>query len=1491
MVWCAEIDLATTLTGPARAQAGQPVTYEVITKNQGDLAAANVQQSVQLIAGLTNVTINGVAAGTRYNAVSGLLTLAEVNPLAVNASSINRIGFTMPATGQVTGQARSTTSGLDIEPLNNNGTLANANVTTVQNRPPVANSVTVSPSIPINSDQVAIPSLSGTDPDGNNTIASYQISALPPASQGLLYVNGVLLNTTNFSGLRLTPTQAAQLTFDPSGTFVGNVTFQYTVTDDLNVTSAAAATYTIPVSNQPPVATSATNAIIANTAGATTLSPSLSGTDADGTVVSFLIKSLPGTGSLTYNGATVAVGASIPANQLSLLRYTPAAGQISTVSFTFSAVDNNNAESAAVATYTIPVQSPAPTSCAVSYFDNTNAYSGLSADYVAGTFSTNSNSTGDDLAYFVTRAGVGNSIKRVDPQLNFTGNGTAAWGNILPPASGSATDLNLYSARYRGSIFLAKAGTYTFYTSSDDGSYLWIDGAALPANDSPTAASALVNNGGLHGNVEVTSTTVRLSAGFHNILLFFTENTGGNVFTFSYAGSAEDGTIIAKQIVPNSILCAGKSNLPPVAVNVTNSPAIPNSYGRTTIAPLQGTDADGTVANYIIATLPLASQGVLSLNGTAVVAGQQLSFSQAAQLQFAPTAGYVGNATFTFHAVDNVAQRSNEPATYTIPVSATTTITGTVFEDVNYGGGAGRSLAAATAAATGFSNIGNSGATVELYDNATGLLVSGITATATTSATGVYTFTGVPAGNYSVRVVNSTVTSVRPLTTGASAAGLLAVQTFVNGDVNRVGGEAPAKQDANANTGTQSLASLTTDAFAPQSITTVAVAATPAPVANVNFGFNFDVVTNTNSTGQGSLRQFILNSNALANTNLAQNGLTAGVETSIFMIGDGRTTNIPAGLRSGVNGGFNAATQTATITLASALPTITDSNTAIDGSRQTAATGNTNLPTAELTTGPEVVINFNSFKGLEITGAAARIASLGLTGARGDASFTQGVAVYLNGSINTMIADVTATGNQTGGIRLNAASGAVVMNNVILGNTTQDASADGIQILGGTSNASITGNTLSSNRGNGIEFISGTNATSTISGNIIRNNGAGITITSGNNNLFSQNTITGNTGDGIEAAAGTLANRFTQNSISGNGDLGIDLSALGTTAATGDGVTKNADGKTTSSGANGLYNFPIFSQAVVTNSTTGSLRITGYAPMGSVIELFLSDRTTAGFGQGQVYLVSLQEGGTLNGITDQDPKFISYSGLINGLDQGSETNASRFYFDIPLSTLTSAQRTALTANNARLTATATRNGTTTSEFSGNILIGQNQPLPVELTKFEAVAQTTNALLTWATASEKNNDRFEVERSSNGTSFERVGTVKGNGTTSSAHQYSFVDAGASRFGKQLYYRLRQVDADGTEAFSPVRAVTFAPQAAQVLLYPNPAVATTTLDLSTLPAGTYAVTLIDVAGRTLTTVQVQGGVQHALSVGHLPAGTYLLQVRGAHTNLTQRLVKQN
>ncbi|WP_167855393.1 Ig-like domain-containing protein [Hymenobacter fodinae] len=183
------------------------------------------------------------------------------------------------------------------------------------------------------------------------------------------------------------------------------------------------------------------------------------------------------------------------------------------------------------------------------------------------------------------------------------------------------------------------------------------------------------------------------------------------------------------------------------------------------------------------------------------------------------------------------------------------------------------------------------------------------------------------------------------------------------------------------------------------------------------------------------------------------------------------------------------------------------------------------------------------------------------------------------------------------------------------------------------------------------------------------------------------------------------------------------------------------------------------------------------------------------------------------------------------------------------------------------------------------------PLPVELVGFEAKAVGNSAQLNWTTATELRNDRFEVERSSTGEAFVTVGTVKGKGTTNTGVAYRFTDANVrNRVSGTVYYRLKQVDTDGTTSYSVVRTVKFSQQEAAISVAPNPATTEAMLDLTALPVGQYHVSVFDATGRTVYSATRSGGEQLPLALNTWPSGIYLVVVQGEAGKFMQRVVKQ-
>ena len=183
------------------------------------------------------------------------------------------------------------------------------------------------------------------------------------------------------------------------------------------------------------------------------------------------------------------------------------------------------------------------------------------------------------------------------------------------------------------------------------------------------------------------------------------------------------------------------------------------------------------------------------------------------------------------------------------------------------------------------------------------------------------------------------------------------------------------------------------------------------------------------------------------------------------------------------------------------------------------------------------------------------------------------------------------------------------------------------------------------------------------------------------------------------------------------------------------------------------------------------------------------------------------------------------------------------------------------------------------------------PLPVTLTAFTAQAESRAARLSWNTATELHNDRFDLERSRDGVTFQKFAEVKGAGSSISAHDYSYLDANAAEMGGgHVYYRLRQVDLDGSSEYSPVRTVAFGVGAAGpagFVLFPNPAQQRVGLQLGLASAGT--ISLTDLAGRVILRQTIEAGAtQPSLDLSTLATGIYVVQVLQNGQRFTQKLV---
>ena len=534
----------------------------------------------------------------------------------------------------------------------------------------------------------------------------------------------------------------------------------------------------------------------------------------------------------------------------------------------------------------------------------------------------------------------------------------------------------------------------------------------------------------------------------------------------------------------------------------------------------------------------------------------------------------------------------------------------------------------------------------------------------TTDASGNYSFTIGSSGAFTIRVVSAT---------ADLGVGAVPEQTYEhngvtgNGGSGALGGNNPVTDDTATAQG------------AGVGDTNVSITAAGLNITGVDFGLAYNLIVNTNNAGQGSLRQFLLNANAIPGANSSQ-------------------FNIPTtdpNFNTVIANGF-------TIQPASALPVLTDNSTSLDGATQEANRGDQRAGLPDIVIdgllagtdayGLHIQSSNNTIRSLDIrrfnngqpAGAGTGVVVDGSTGG-GDSNTIRDNYLTLNSNTSSVVGAIaitgaadnntfnanTLTGNFSDGLRFSdgASTGNAFTSNQVVSNAD-----DGVKLVG--SNITFSGNTVSNNgavnpASCGVEVAGVTGGT--IANNTISNNGSegGVCIVATantGNTVGPNNTISGNAGPGIRTetgVAGILTNRFTQNQISGNGDVGIDLND--------DGVTAN-DAGDGDAGPNDYLNFPVIYSVSL---SSGNVTLTGEARPGATLEFFEAAADPTGYGEGQTFIGSAAEG------------------------SGSDSNSAAGTVDATANQFTFTFSAGSLASGDDVTATATDASGNTSEFSLN----------------------------------------------------------------------------------------------------------------------------------------------------------------------------------------------
>jgi len=188
----------------------------------------------------------------------------------------------------------------------------------------------------------------------------------------------------------------------------------------------------------------------------------------------------------------------------------------------------------------------------------------------------------------------------------------------------------------------------------------------------------------------------------------------------------------------------------------------------------------------------------------------------------------------------------------------------------------------------------------------------------------------------------------------------------------------------------------------------------------------------------------------------------------------------------------------------------------------------------------------------------------------------------------------------------------------------------------------------------------------------------------------------------------------------------------------------------------------------------------------------------------------------------------------------------------------------------------------------------SSPLPITLTDYSAAATAdgTAVDVDWSTAQELNNSYFILQRSGDARTFVNLDTIAAAPAPGGGHAYAYADEGP--LAGDNFYRLEQVDENGKiTVYGTLKVTIGAARVLDLQVSPNPTAGVVKLRLADAGKGTLTLHLLDLRGNLLRTYQFEKQDNYwsqSIDLGGLPAGTYVLHVRGKMINAVRTLVKE-
>jgi len=187
-------------------------------------------------------------------------------------------------------------------------------------------------------------------------------------------------------------------------------------------------------------------------------------------------------------------------------------------------------------------------------------------------------------------------------------------------------------------------------------------------------------------------------------------------------------------------------------------------------------------------------------------------------------------------------------------------------------------------------------------------------------------------------------------------------------------------------------------------------------------------------------------------------------------------------------------------------------------------------------------------------------------------------------------------------------------------------------------------------------------------------------------------------------------------------------------------------------------------------------------------------------------------------------------------------------------------------------------------FVDDVYVGLTPPLAITLEDFKAENACTQNVLKWNTASEDEGDYFEVERSADAQSFEKIATVNAKYVTGG--YYQLIDN--NPIPGINYYRLKMIDMDGNFHYSELSSAQSAEGGFELDAYPNPVTDELIVRTSCVGNGTPTITIMDAFGRIVRTIPVTGGTT-SVDLHGLATGYYFLHYQDDGVSKTTKVIK--